>query len=435
MQKQQSVPATGQSAGSNDLNRLIDVLEDTESRARLVSQIKALIAAQKATAPRNSDPTLSSRISNLISDRLKRISNELATFSSSFGRLPTEIQAFTEDLYSSGSREKLFSFFWRIILIVGSGLIGYLLVQRFTLEARGRLQTRETESFWDKFPTLLARTIIDLLPPVTLLVLGILATKTLGQPSLPLASSISETLLQAVFLVAVIMVFARMLLTPVAANLRLVKLSDLDANYLFIWVRRLTYVSIFGVTIVHIAKDYGLAAQPASVAFKIVGLFLALMVAVLILQSRARVAAFISGKSEEAELFLSFRRRFAAVWHVLALFYVAALFIVWALEIEKGSDFLFRATIMTLLILVLAVALASTLSRVILRVFALNDDVKARYPSLESRASMYVPLIQRIGNILIVLAATIALLGAWGVDVSNWISSSQGQSFLSSLFT
>ncbi|MGA0315230.1 MAG: hypothetical protein ACO3MJ_07555, partial [Alphaproteobacteria bacterium] len=115
---------------------MIDVLEDTESRARLVSQIKALIAAQKATAPRNSDPTLSSRISNLISDRLKRISNELATFSSSFGRLPTEIQAFTEDLYSSGSREKLFSFFWRIILIVGSGLIGYLLVQRFTLEAR-----------------------------------------------------------------------------------------------------------------------------------------------------------------------------------------------------------------------------------------------------------------------------------------------------------
>ncbi|MEK9692478.1 MAG: hypothetical protein VW235_06035, partial [Rhodospirillaceae bacterium] len=117
VQKQQSVPATGQSAGSKDLNRLIDVLEDTESRARLVSQIKALIAAQKATAPRNSDPTLSSRISNLISDRLKRVSDELATFSSSFSRLPTEIQALTEDLYSSGSREKLFSFFWRIILI------------------------------------------------------------------------------------------------------------------------------------------------------------------------------------------------------------------------------------------------------------------------------------------------------------------------------
>ena len=435
VQKQQNVPATGQSASSNDLNRLIDVLEDTESRARLVSQIKALIAAQKATAPRNSDPTLSSRISNLISDRLKRVSDELATFSSSFSRLPTEIQALTEDLYSSGSREKLFSFFWRIILIVGSGLIGYLLVQRITLGARGRLQTRETESFWDRFPALLARTIIDLLPPVTLLVLGMLATKTLGQPSLPLASSISETLLQALFLVAVIMVFARMLLTPVAANLRLVKLSDLDANYLFIWVRRLTYVSIFGVTIVHIAKDCGLAAQPASVAFKIVGLFLALMVAVLILQSRARVAAFIAGKTEEAELFLPFRRRLAVVWHVLALFYVAALFIVWALEIEKGSDFLFRATIMTLLILVLAVASASALSRVISRVFALKEDVKARYPSLESRASMYVPLIQRIGNILIVLAATIALLGAWGVDVSNWISSSQGQSFLSSLFT
>ena len=51
---------------------------------------------------------------------------------------------------------------------------------------------------------------IDLLPPVTLLVLGMLATKTLGQPSLPVAASISEKLLQALFAVAVIMAFARM---------------------------------------------------------------------------------------------------------------------------------------------------------------------------------------------------------------------------------
>ena len=96
---------------------------------------------------------------------------------------------------------------------------------------------------------------------------------------------------------------------------------------------------------------------------------------------------------------MPFRRRFAAVWHVLALFYVSALFIVWALEIERGSDFLIRATIMTLLTLVLAVAVAGALSQVISRVFALKDDVKARYPGLESRTSMYVPLIQRIGNI------------------------------------
>ena len=434
-QNQQNFSATEQSATSDDLSRLIDVLEDKESRAKLVSQIRALIAAQKATGPENSDPVLSSRISNLISDRLQKVSNELATFSSSFSRLPTEIQAFTEDLFSLGSREKLFSFFWQIILILGSGLTGYLLVQRITSAARGRLQTRDTESFWDRCPTLLARTIIDLLPPVTLLVLGMLATKTLGQPSLPVAASISEKLLQALFWVAVIMAFSRMFLTPVAANLRLVKLSDLDANYLFIWIRRLTYVAIFGVTTVNIAQDCGLKAQPASLGFKIVGLFLALMVAVLILQCKARVAEFIAGKSKEAELFLSFRRRFAAVWHVLALFYVSALFIVWALEIERGSDFLFRATIITLLTLVLAVASASALSQVISRVFALKDEVKARYPGLESRTSLYVPLIQRIGNILIVLTATIALLEAWGVDVSSWISSSQGQSFLSSLFT
>ena len=111
VEKQQSIPASEQSATSDDLNRLIDVLEDKESRARLVSQIKALIAAQKATGSKHSNPVLSTRISNLISDRLQRVSNELATFSSSFSRLPTEIRALTEDLYSLSSREKLLSFF------------------------------------------------------------------------------------------------------------------------------------------------------------------------------------------------------------------------------------------------------------------------------------------------------------------------------------
>ena len=179
-------------------------------KTRVTGQIgltnKSVDCSSKGDGLENSDPVLSSRISNLISDRLQKVSNELATFSSSFSRLPTEIQAFTEDLFSLGSREN-FSHFLANDTNLGVWFNWVFVGSRITSGARGRLQTRETESFWDRFPTLLARTIIDLLPPVALLVLGMLATKTLGQPSLPVAASISEKVLQALFWVAVIMAF------------------------------------------------------------------------------------------------------------------------------------------------------------------------------------------------------------------------------------
>ena len=64
---------------------------------------------------------------------------------------------------------------------------------------------------------------------------------------------------------------------------------------------------------------------------------------VFLLQNRTPVAAWIRGEGKAGRL----RDRFADIWHVLAVIYVAAIFGIFVLGIEGGVQYLARATAVT----------------------------------------------------------------------------------------
>ena len=415
------------------LKALVKTLENEKDRGKLVEQLKTLIAAQEAQEQKLEDPGLTIRVFTVLSDRLQKIGAEFLALSAGVARLPDATEALVDEISTPGWREKNLPLFWHLLVALGAALAVYFIVQRILDSPRSRLETRETESFWDRFPTLAARTLLDLLPVAGLFLTGTAVIELFAAS--PRATRLGETIIRAMFAAGVIMVIARMMLAPAAANLRLIRLRDIDANYLFVWVRRLTYVTIYGFALVEILRHLGLGAQSAAVLLKIIGLFVALMLAVLVLQGRATIAGIISGDEDEHEMFAAFRNRLASVWYVLALFYLAALYLVWALRIENGAEFLFRGTILTTLIFIFSYVAATGLRHATEKVFALRAEVKRRYPSLEARANMYVPLIQRVGNGVIFVIAAFALLEAWGVDAFSWIASPKGQNFIGSLIT
>ena len=53
------------------------------------------------------------------------------------------------------------------------------------------------------------------------------------------------------------------------------------------------------------------------------------------------------------------RARLADIWHVLALLYVAAIFGVWAAQITGGFEFIARASVISIVVLIAVKALAS----------------------------------------------------------------------------
>ncbi len=165
-----------------------------------------------------------------------------------------------------------------------------------------------------------------------------------------------------------------------------------------------------------------------------VGLVVAGMLVIFVLQNRSAVTQWLKARGENGA-WNRLRNRFADIWHFLAIVYVFAVYSVWALNITGGFTFLFRATLLTFLLLFVVRMITAGISRMVERGFALSSELKARFPRLESRANRYLPLLQRILFAVIYVVTALSLLEVWGIDAYGWLATEFGQRLTRSLIT
>ena len=72
-----------------------------------------------------------------------------------------------------------------------------------------------------------------------------------------------------------------------------VSLSEETAEYDYVWVRRLTAVAIYGFFLLQASRVMGLPPGTHGVALRILGLLLAAMLVILVLQNRVLVATWL----------------------------------------------------------------------------------------------------------------------------------------------
>jgi len=214
-----------------------------------------------------------------------------------------------------------------------------------------------------------------------------------------------------------------------------VKLRDEDANYLFIWCRRFADVAIYGYFFIIAVGFLGLPESGGDLLFKTLGLIGAMMIIVLTLQNRTNVAAWLRGEDRAGMALRSLRARVADIWHVAVILYVIVMYGAWGLAQEDGFRFVLQAGILSVVIIAVAWFVASGLRRLARNVFALRDDIKQRYPSLEARANRYLPILENGITLVIGLIAVFTVLEAWGIDSSAWLATPLGQRVASSVIT
>jgi len=231
-----------------------------------------------------------------------------------------------------------------------------------------------------------------------------------------------------------ILVLARAVLAPSAAPFRLWRLTDETAHYAYIWARRLTVLVVVGYFATEAAALIGVPPAGARFLLKLVGLTTATLFVVLVLQNKTVVAGWLRGDGASAALRTA-RHRLAEFWHVLAVFYIAALFMVWALEVPGGFEYILRGTALTAVILVAARLAGLGIQRALRRGFAIGDDLKARFPGLEERVNRYVPVVNIVLQAFVVAIAALAVLEAWGVDAFAWLATDVGRRVSGALFS
>jgi small conductance mechanosensitive channel len=160
---------------------------------------------------------------------------------------------------------------------------------------------------------------------------------------------------------------------------------------------------------------------------KVVGLVLAVLVVIFVLQNRASIRAWISGKPANASGWSRVRRSLGEIWHLIAILYVAGIYLIYALHIQGGFFYVLRASVLNLIIIIgahLLVRFVQSLSR---RGFAISPQLKTQFPTLEQRANRYIPILSGLISLVTYVLAALTMLQAWNVAAFAWFASDVGR--------
>jgi len=418
---------------TKDLQALIKTLEDKGKRDEFLGTLKALLKARQVAEGEKKEGAAS--FLSGVSARAKAAANQIVAAASAVLKTGTFLRWIGTQWADPLKREK-----WKLGFLIGLAILAIGLaaewIVRFVLRGpRAKVEAQVTDAWPIRLLYLSARTLLDLLP------IGAFAAAAYG--ALPLFDPpdavrlIALTVIYASVLSRSIKAVARMVLVPKAEGLRLVPMETENARYLMVWIRRFTTVAVYGTFIAEAALLFGLPASGHGVLMKLLGLALTIMAIIFIVQNRRTVGDWLRDEraGEDDKGFANIRARFADVWHILASLYVIGTFLVWALDVDGGFEFVIGATAWTAIILFAALLLVRGLDRGVERIFRVGEEMAAGAPGLEARANRYVPFVHKAIRVIVTIIAGLSILQAWGVDTIAWLTGSTGERFVGSLVT
>ncbi len=284
-----------------------------------------------------------------------------------------------------------------------------------------------------RLPFVLARFLLDLLPVVAFV----------GVANALLATEIGDfdTTRRAILAIVNAYALSRAIICAVrmvasSGPLSLVTIAEETAAYVELWTHRLVYVGVFGIAVANVAFLLGLYRVGYFALIRIVLLIVHLLIVVIILQCRHPVANAIRPAPGARGAASMFRNRLADVWHLLASALVIAVWGIWAFNVRDGYALLLQYLAGTLAVIVISRLLTVVTLGLIDRLFRVPPELLHRFPALENRANLYLPLLRKVVTAIIGVLTFIALLQIWGANTVVWFYGGQiGGKLLSAVIT
>lgn len=412
----------------DDLSSLLETLENDEKKEKLVNNIKTLINLEEERSSKNTGQYV-----GIVDSKLLVISQNIQDLVEIFAKLPETVDKYYALLQIQENRNEFLKLIVKLSLILAAAILGEQIFHYFLRKPRQVLESKKQDKAVLKTFSLFNRTLIDILPIFVFAAIcySLLPVIKTGD----LVRQIIIAFIQANILVRVIKSFGLMLFTPKASNLRLTPFSDQQANYFYVWLRRLTVLVIYGWLLTQILIFVGAPEVIYKLCIKSLGLIILSFVIIFISQNKESVANYLQSLPIKSSSSISLLKRFSKIWHILAIAYVILMYCFWSFGIEGGFEKAFEASLMTAIIFIIAQLINKGLTKVIQNLFNLRDDVKKKFPTLESRANKYLSVFLKIKTVLITILAIIFILDAWGIDIFALLSTNIGKSIIQSLVT
>jgi len=407
-----------------ELDRLVHTLQDDRARARLVEELRALIAAQRSTE--KEAPAAAAGALSQISQRIDAFSGEILTGAAMLVDAPRLLLWARDQMSDAAARRLWAEAALAFAAIFGAAAAAEWVVRLLLARALPRLPVRRSDTRSVRALFALLGLVLGLLP-LLIFVGAAYAALSLTLEPLTRSRLILSIVVNATVEARVLLCIIRSMLLPADEGAVFVPLDAETRNYLYIWARRFTFWAILGYAVPEAAWWLGIPGALNALMLKSVALVLAILAVIFLLQNRMAVAAWISGEPTSGSGWARARHTLGEIWHVLAILYIAGIYLIYALHIAGGFLYVLRATVLSLIVIIVARVVVRSVQGLSRRGFAIKPELKAQFPTLEQRANRYIPILTGLLSLIVYTLAGLAVLQAWNVEAFAWFSSDLGR--------
>jgi small conductance mechanosensitive channel len=415
----------------DELERLVDTLQDDGARAKLVGQLRALIAAQRGTA---TEQPAGPAFFGQLSQRIDALTGEILAGVAVLIDAPRLAGWARHQLSDPAARRLWIEAGFAFVLIFGIGFIAEWVVRWILARLMPRLPTRRSDTRIVRASFALLGLVLDILPILAFAAVAYAASPMVLDP-LTRARITLSVLVNAAVEARLILCIARNMLLPADTGAVFVPLDGETRHYLYIWIRRFVLWTVFGYAVPEAAWWLGVPGAVYALMLNAVGLVLALLTIIFVLQNRAQIAKWIAGTPGTASGWGRIRRSLAEIWPVLAILYISGIYLIYALRIQGGFAYVARATTLSLIVIVAAQLVVRFIRELSRRGFAISSELKAQFPTLEQRANRYIPVLSGLTGAVIYLLAALTVLQAWSVGAFGWLGTDLGRRIIGNVLS
>ena len=412
-----AVAAQPPSPSSGELQQLVNTLQSDQQRAKLIAQLQTLIAAQHHAEPAKSEGVA---LLGRLSTQIDAFTGEILAGVAMVVDAPRLIRWAREQMHNPADRERWASAAQAFVLVFGGAAAAEAALRWVIARTRPKFPVRRRDTRAIKALFALLAFILDLAPILVFaaIVYGAVAMALdLWTPTGITMSVLAVATIEARLILCV----ARAVLIPPDEGTSFLRLDAETRNYLYIWVKRFTFWGVYGYAVPEAAWWLGIPGALYTLLLKLVGLVLALLAIIFLLQNRNQIADWIGGDGSRLSGWSRVRRTLAEIWQLLAIFYIAGLYAIYALHIEGGFTYVARATGLSILVILAARVLAHSIRSLSQRGFAVSPHLKTQFPTLEQRANRYVPVLTGLVSAVLYIVAGLTVLQAWEISAYAWL--------------
>jgi small-conductance mechanosensitive channel len=449
---------------------LVNVLNDPARRNQLIGELQALEKLAPATpatptsapttpaAPAKTPPPTASTVvasavtsSGLLSQLARAVPNwadglfgQFASLRRVLSGIPASWNWLTQTATDESSRAYLMQVGLGLLEVVAPAALVWFAL-RWMLRPRrvrlGALAARDNPSTEPKaerlplgerlfgsarlFSLALLAFLMDIAPVAAFVAVGYLLTPTMA------AASASAVLVLGVIdafgVFGTVLCLARVLFAPDVPPLRLVRVTDHAAATVLRWVAWLEGIAVFGMAILNVALLLGLDPAAQIALKKLVLLIDHLLLVVLVLRNRHAIAAHLRSPKRRSGVFASVLTGLAEVWHIVAVFVIIGLWLIWAADWQGGYTHLLEFVAAAVIIGVVTRLLTEGMLIVLRHALGVGeanhapDHVTALASLGRSRAARYYPVIRTGVSAIMAIVGVLVLLEFSGFSSVGWL--------------